>query len=398
VAAVISPLIVSTRPAFRHPFDVVVACSLSGAALSLGLSVVVQHGAFSHVQATSGDPAHVAFIALTLGFLQPIVLATAATVTVLGLRGLGVNLVVGVIEGLVLVVAYELATTLLQPYGTRGIVLTALTAFVLAGAGLVAARNGLHAAIAADTGAAGDAAAAGHVEHRLHGAVVAAIVAVVVLIAAVIAVAVDWSGPATHPKPPRTGHGGLLSHAAGVGSLHPMMGQSGQNRWGNLSLASSHTSLAAGTATAITLYNSVSITPAPGWTVANQDQGYVNLLNPHKGVIVSAVAAAADRPDINQEATLGISAFINGAGMTNVQQDTSAQVQTIQGNNFQQLLPIAYTGNIQTNQGTTEVEGVFVTLFNSSTRTCGFVNALSSSDDALGAAAPDFKSMLQSME
>jgi hypothetical protein len=56
---------------------------------------------------------HVAFISLTLGFLQPIVLATAATVGVLGLRRLGVSPAAGMIEGLVLVVAYELATTLL---------------------------------------------------------------------------------------------------------------------------------------------------------------------------------------------------------------------------------------------------------------------------------------------
>ncbi|MBV8863196.1 MAG: zinc ribbon domain-containing protein, partial [Mycobacterium sp.] len=215
VAVVISPLVVSGRSAFSHPYDVVVAAALSGAALSLGLSVVVQHGAFAHVQLTGGDPAHVAFIALTLGFLQPIVLATAATVAALGVRGLGISPVVGVIEGLALVVAYELATTLLVPYGTRGIVLTALTAFVLAGAGLIAVRNGLHAAIAADTSAPGDAAGHPHVEHRLHGAVVAAIVALVVLIAAVVAVAVDWSGSATRPTLPGRGHGGMLSHAAG---------------------------------------------------------------------------------------------------------------------------------------------------------------------------------------
>jgi hypothetical protein len=277
-------------------------------------------------------------------------------------------------------------------------VLTALTAFVLAGAGLVAARNGLHAAITADTGATGDAAAAGHVEHRLHGGVVAAIVAVVALIAAVIAVAVDWRGPATHPKPPRTGHGRLFSHAAGVGSLHPTMGHSGQNRWGNLSLASSQTSLAAGTGTAINLYNSVSITPAPGWTIFKQDQGSVGLFNSDKSVIVVAAADAADEPNINQEATASFSAFTQGAGMTNVQQDTSAQAQTIQGNNFQQLLPIAYTGNIQNNQGTEQVEGVWVILFNASTQTLGLLNATSPSDNALGAAAPDFKAMLQSME
>ena len=398
VAALISPLIVSMRPAFRHPFDVVVAASLSGSALSLGLSVVVQHGAFTHLQATAGDPAHVAFIALTLGFLQPIVLATAAAVAVLGLRGLGVNPVVGVIQGVALVTAYELATTLLEPDGTRGIVLTALTAFVLAGAGLVAARNGLHAAITADTGAVGDTAGGGHVEHRLHGAVVAAIVAVVVLIAAAIAVAVDWSGPATHPKPPRTGRGGLISQAAGIGFLRPMTGQPGHSPWGNLKLASSQTSLATGTGTAISLYNSVSVTPAPGWTVANQGQGYVTIANSDQSVVVTALAAPADEPDINQEATNGIRSFIKGAGMTNVQQDTSAQVKTIQGNNYQQLLPIAYAGNIQTNQGTTEVEGAFVTLFNSSTQTVGFFDALSPSDHALGAAAPDIKTMLQSME
>jgi hypothetical protein len=68
VAVLIAPLVVSARSAFRHPMDAVVACSLSSAALSLGLSVVVQHGAFTHVQGTAGDPAHVAFISLTLGF------------------------------------------------------------------------------------------------------------------------------------------------------------------------------------------------------------------------------------------------------------------------------------------------------------------------------------------
>jgi len=86
VAVLVAPLLVTARAAFRHPMDVVVTCALSGAALSLGLSVVVQHGAFTHLQATAGDPVSVAFIALTLGFLQPIVLATAAAVAVLGLR------------------------------------------------------------------------------------------------------------------------------------------------------------------------------------------------------------------------------------------------------------------------------------------------------------------------
>ena len=56
VAVLVAPLLVTARAAFRHPMDVVVTCALSGAALSLGLSVVVQHGAFTHLQATAGDP------------------------------------------------------------------------------------------------------------------------------------------------------------------------------------------------------------------------------------------------------------------------------------------------------------------------------------------------------
>jgi hypothetical protein len=163
VAVLIAPLLITARSAFRHPVDAVVACSLSGAALSLGLSVVVQRGAFTHIAATAGDsaltalwidPAHVAFIALTLGFLQPIIFATAAAMAVVPLRGAGVNAAPGLAKGLVLVVLYELATTLLTPYSSRGIVLTTLAALVLAAAGLLGTRDTLHTALLAEAQAA----------------------------------------------------------------------------------------------------------------------------------------------------------------------------------------------------------------------------------------------------
>ncbi|BAV41289.1 hypothetical protein SHTP_2117 [Mycobacterium ulcerans subsp. shinshuense] len=158
-AALIAPLLVTARSAFRHPVDATVACSLSGSALSLGLSVVVERGAFTHLPTTHIDPTHVAFIALTLGFLQPIIMACAATLVVVPLRGTGGNTALGLLEGVALVLLYELATTLLTPYGTRGIVLTALAALVLAAAGLVATRASLHTALLAEAQAAltGDA-------------------------------------------------------------------------------------------------------------------------------------------------------------------------------------------------------------------------------------------------
>ncbi|RFZ21382.1 Double zinc ribbon [Mycobacterium marinum] len=150
VAVLIAPILTTARRAFRHPVDAMVACSLSGAALSLGISVVVQRGAFTHIGATAGDPAHVAFIALTLGFLQPIIFATAAAMVVVPLRGAAINTTLGLAKGLALVVLYELATTLLTPYGARGIVLTTLAAMVLAVAGLIATRNTLHTALLAE--------------------------------------------------------------------------------------------------------------------------------------------------------------------------------------------------------------------------------------------------------
>ena len=59
-------------------------------------------------------------------------------------------------QGLTLVVCYELATTLLNPYGTRGIVLTTLVALVLAAAGLLAVRDELHNGLLAEAQAALD--------------------------------------------------------------------------------------------------------------------------------------------------------------------------------------------------------------------------------------------------
>jgi hypothetical protein len=260
---------------------------------------------------------------------------------------------------------------------------------------LIAACNALHTAMAAHTGATGDAAGTTGVEHRLRSGVVTAIAGV--FIAAVIGVPVVLSDPSTRPTPPRPGQGAIVSHAAGAGVLHPGMGQPGESRWGELSLASNSTSLAVGTGTAINLYHAVSITPASGWTVANQGPGYVNLLNSGKNVQVFAVAGSTNAPDINHEATADISGDINGNGLTNVQQDSVGQVQTVQGNNYQQLLEFAYTANAQSDQGAMQLFGFWVVLFNSSTQTAGFINFFSPDPDALNTATPDFKNMVLSM-
>ena len=399
VAVLIAPLVVSARSAFRHPMDAVVACSLSGAALSLGLSVVVQHGAFTHVQGTAGDPAHVAFISLTLGFLQPIVLATAATVGVLGLRRLGVSPVAGVIEGLVLVVAYELATTLLQPYGTRGIVLTALAAFVLAGAGLAAARDGLHEALRADAGPDAGVPATGHAEHRLHAGVVAGIVAIVVVIAAVVSVAVVMSGAATHPTPPgQDGSSRIAPHSASsAGSIHRTIGRPGQSPWGSVALAATTRSLAAGAATTVNLVDGINMTVAPGWTVTRQGQQSADLINSDQSAGLFVDAGSENTSDIRQESTFLINQNIQSSGLTNVKQ-TPAEPEPLQDKNFNQLFEVDYTANLQTNQGTDQIYGGWVTLYNTVTGVSGLFNLYAGSQATFKAALPDAAQMMLSMQ
>ena len=135
VAVLVVLLLVTACVAVRHPMDVVVTCALSGAVLSLGLSVVVQHGAFTHLQATAGDPASVALIALTWDFCSGYWATAAARPSrgcaARGQPGRGRDRGPGVRQALM-----KLATTLLVPYGYRGIALTMFAAFVLAGAGL----------------------------------------------------------------------------------------------------------------------------------------------------------------------------------------------------------------------------------------------------------------------
>jgi hypothetical protein len=360
VAVLVAPLLVTARAAFRHPMDVVVTCALSGAALSLGLSVVVQHGAFTRLQATAGNPASVAFIALTMGFLQPVILATAAAVAVLGLRCAGVNPAVGVVEGVVLLVLYELATTLLVPYGSPGIVLTTFAAFVLAGAGLLATRTALRTAVDA-------APDAGPVEHRLHWTVVAAIIFVVVVLAGAVTAAVVFSGPLTQPKPPSTGPGsGLVPtpHALGGGTIN--------------------------------FPDGVTLTLAPGWTtIVQSSRTWVLLANSDNSALLEAQSGKSAMPDITQEA--GFMAGLYAINrLTHVVEEPQG-VQTVQGHNFTQSLQVNYTANRQTDQGSMQVYGTWTTLFNASTQIAAFIDFRAISPDAFQAALPDAKNMLASM-
>ena len=155
--------------------------------------------------------------------------------------------------------------------------------------------------------------------------------------------------------------------------------------------------MAAGAAATIDLTHGINMTVAPGWTVTHQGQQSADLFNSDQSAALFVLAGSADASDIVQESASLINQNIQSSGLTNVQQ-RPAQPQPLQGKNFQQLLEVDYTANIQTDQGTDQIYGGWVTLFNSTTGASGFFNLYAGSHEGFKAALPDAATMMVSME
>ena len=108
-------------------------------------------------------------------------------------------------------------------------------------------------------------------------------------------------------------------------------------------------------------------------------------------------AGTANTPDIGQEATFLISHNVQSSGLTNVQQYPAAP-QPLHGKNFQQLLEIDYTADIQTNQGTGEIYGGWVTMYNATTHMSSLFNLYAANSDEFKAVLPSAAQMMGSMD
>jgi hypothetical protein len=138
-----------SRPSFSHAVDTINFGAGVAAALALGESLTVEHGAFTSLTLRSSDPGSAAFIALTLGFAKPVIYAGAAALPWLQKQrhGWHKNVTIAVFQGLLLVLAFHLASTLLASEGAHGIVFTFLIAVVLAAIAVLALRDALHSAL-----------------------------------------------------------------------------------------------------------------------------------------------------------------------------------------------------------------------------------------------------------
>ncbi len=143
----IPPALMTLRPKFRHVLDTVTIAALGAAAFSLGETLVIQHGAFSSLTATGTDAARDAFTALTLGFVKPVIYATASAFALLRFRRRGSAPVGGVVISYVLIAVYDAVDVTLSNYGQSGVVLNFVVAVALAVIGLLLVRNEVHAAL-----------------------------------------------------------------------------------------------------------------------------------------------------------------------------------------------------------------------------------------------------------
>lgn len=162
-------------------------------------------------------------------------------------------------------------------------------------------------------------------------------------------------------------------------------------------MASTSTSLAAGAAATVNLADGISMTVAPGWKITRQGQGSASLSNSDQTALLFATAGNADTSDITQESSLLINQVIQGGGLTNVQQSATPP-EPVQGKNFQWILESDYTANVQTNQGTDQLYGGWVTFYNPSTGMSGFLDFYAPTQALFKAALPDAAQMMVSMQ
>jgi hypothetical protein len=101
-------------------------------------------------------------------------------------------------------------------------------------------------------------------------------------------------------------------------------------------------------------------------------------------------------PDVGREAAALINVHNQKLGLTNVQQNPG-EPKALQGRNFQQFLETDYTATLQNNQGTIQLYGAWVTLFNPASHIAAFIDYNAYSPDDLQTATPDAARMIASM-
>jgi hypothetical protein len=230
---------------------------------------------------------------------------------------------------------------------------------------------------------------------NLNTKLVALIVVVIVLIAAGITAAVVFSNKKdTTQTPPQPGPPGQI-----VGM--PLTGAAPHNMPARVALMSTGMPLAgermlAVSAKPVEVIQGVSVTPADGWTVDTQDKGLVILMNGDKTAMLFVTAGVTDSKDTAAVLDADIQKFVEENSLANAKV-TKPKTGTLDSKNFQEVVSRGFVGDLETQQGTINLVGMFAELMNTSTGMSAFIVFNAPSQDDYDASAEDADNMIGSM-
>lgn len=149
----------------------------------------------------------------------------------------------------------------------------------------------------------------------------------------------------------------------------------------------------------IDLGQGISVTPAPGWTIANQGPGWVALHNAYSTAEMEFKVKSAVGTDVVAVLQADVDQLTHAPSprLTNVRNVSAPSTRTLQSANFQQEASIEYNADGSTGLGTTPVVGTFTELLNTSTHQSAFI-VFAQNQDAPIRADSDGTLMLQSMQ
>lgn len=145
------------------------------------------------------------------------------------------------------------------------------------------------------------------------------------------------------------------------------------------------------------LGNNASLTPAAGWKVQGTGKHSVSLISPNSDAEYFAAGGAAKEHDATSQLQDDAQAYVSSdSALSNVKVG-SAQTQPVSGSaGFTSVATMPFQATLTTNQGTTQVIGIFYELFNpQGYSVLAVFDAVS--EDAYKANAPDSDKMTSSI-
>lgn len=249
--------------------------------------------------------------------------------------------------------------------------------------------------------------------HKLSSKIILAVAAGVAIVSGGTTAAVALTGHSSHTTPPPApapiGQGGVLSQPTPAPStqpsgspaspsapdpaqspIAPAPADSTSPAQGGQPAQGSQTG-----GQAVTIAGNVAITPAAGWSVANQQGSSVILTNSAGDAELFVTVGRAQSSDIGQD----LQADIQGvaSNFSGLQLGQPSAPQSGNGTNFTQAEVVRFTGGEATQQGTVQVTGIFNELLNPNTGLSAFLVLSAQSDSALQSAAQDADAMVSSM-